>query len=246
MIEIKHVKKSFDGKAVLRDVHLTIPKGETIVIIGRSGCGKTVLLKSIIGLITPDGGEILVNGKEITTMDREDLFQIRKKFGMLFQGAALFDSMTVEENIGLALWEHTDLSDDEIRRKVREKLEVVGLYNVEQKKPAELSGGMKKRVGLARALIMDPEFVLYDEPTTGLDPIMADAIITLIVETSRKLDITSIAVTHDLVSASKIGDRIAMLDDGRIIFTGTPKELKSTKDPVVKQFVEGKADSTSL
>ncbi len=246
MIEIKHVKKSFDGKTVLTDVHLTIPKGETIVIIGRSGCGKTVLLKSIIGLITPDGGEILVNGKEITTMDRDDLFQIRKKFGMLFQGAALFDSMTVEENIGLALWEHTDLSDDEIRKKVKEKLELVGLYNIEQKKPAELSGGMKKRVGLARALIMDPEFVLYDEPTTGLDPIMADAINTLIGETSRKLDITSIAVTHDLVSASKIGDRIAMLDDGRIIFTGTPNELKSTKDPVVKQFVEGKADSTSL
>ncbi len=241
MIEIKHLEKSFSGKIVLNDINLTISKGESLVVIGRSGCGKTVLLKSIIGLIKPDDGEIIVDGETITSMDRKNLFRIRKKFGMLFQGAALFDSMTVEENIALPLLEHTDLSISEIREKVQQKLKEVGLPGIEEKKPAELSGGMKKRVGLARALIMNPEFVLFDEPTTGLDPVMADNINNLILKTHRKLHITSISVTHDMVSAYKIGDRIAMLYEGKIIFDGSPEELRITSDPVVKQFVEGKA-----
>lgn len=239
MIEIQHVKKSFDEKTVLRDILLTIPNGKTMVIVGCSGCGKTVLLKSIIGLIRPDRGKIIVEGEEITSMDRQGLFRMRRKFGMLFQGSALFDSMTVEENIGLALHEHTDLSREDIRDRVRDKLEVVGLPGIEEKKPAELSGGMKKRVGLARALIMDPKFVLFDEPTTGLDPIMADAINNLIIETHRRLNITSIVVTHDLVSAFKIADRIAMISNGDIVFEGTPVEFKRSEKEIVKQFAGG-------
>lgn len=242
MIEIANLKKSFNSHVVLKSVDLTIQDGDSIVIIGGSGCGKTVLLRSIIGLVKPDGGTIRVNGEEITRMDRKDLFRIRKKFGMLFQGAALFDSMTVEENIGLALREHTDLSAEEIRMRVQEKLNVVGLPGIEEKKPAELSGGMKKRVGLARALIMDPEFVLFDEPTTGLDPVMADAINHLIIETHREFNITSIVVTHDMSSAYQIADRIAMLHEGRIVFAGPPSEIKKSKQTVVKQFVKGSAD----
>jgi len=240
MIHILHVKKSFQGKSVLKDVELAIHDGETLVIVGQSGCGKTVLLKSIIRLVQPDAGKIIVDGEEITQMDRSNLFRIRKKFGMLFQGAALFDSMTVEENMALALIEHTDFSPREIRNRVQDKLEVVGLRGIENKKPAELSGGMKKRVGLARALIMDPQFVLFDEPTTGLDPIMADNINNLILETHRKLNITSIVVTHDMVSAFKIGDRIAMLHEGEIVFQGSPSEFRKSEKRVVKQFVEGK------
>lgn len=244
MIEIRQLRKSFNGKLVLKNVNLIIHDGGTLVIIGCSGCGKTVLLRLIIGLIKPDEGEILVNGEDISRMGRRDLFRIRKKFGMLFQGAALFDSMTVEDNIGLALREHTDLNPEEIRKKVGEKLEVVGLPGIEKKKPAELSGGMKKRVGLARALIMDPEIVLFDEPTAGLDPILADAINNLILETNRKLNITSIIVTHDMASALKIGDRIAMLSDGRIIFEGIPAEIDKVQNKIVRQFVEGRAEVT--
>jgi len=243
MIEIKHLKKSFSGKIVLNDINLTIPGGESLVVIGRSGCGKTVLLKSIIGLIKPDDGEIIVDGETITSMDRKNLFRIRKKFGMLFQGAALFDSMTVEENIALPLLEHTDLSISEIREKVQQKLKEVDLPGIEEKKPAELSGGMKKRVGLARALIMNPEFVLFDEPTTGLDPIMADAIDSLIVETHHRLNITTIVVTHDMVSARRVGDRIVMISQGEIIFEGVPSDLKKADNPVVRQFVEGRGEN---
>ena len=241
MIEIQHLIKSFDGRMVLRDVNLRIHDGETMVVIGCSGCGKTVLLRSIIGLIKPDSGKIIVDDEDICQMDRRNLFRIRKKFGMLFQGAALFDSMTVEENIGLALREHTELSPAEIRRKVAEKLEVVGLPGTENKKPAELSGGMKKRVGLARALIMDPQIVLFDEPTTGLDPVMADSINNLILETHNRLKITSIMVTHDMASVFKVANRVAMLTNGKIVFDGSPKELKKTQNPAVRQFVEGKA-----
>ncbi len=226
---------------VLRDVNLTIHDGETMVVIGCSGCGKTVLLRCIIGLIKPYSGKIIVDDEDICQMDRRNLFRIRKKFGMLFQGAALFDSMTVEENIGLALREHTELSPAEVRKKVAEKLEVVGLPGIENKKPAELSGGMKKRVGLARALIMDPQIVLFDEPTTGLDPIMADSINNLIMETHNRLNITSIMVTHDMASVFKVANRVAMLTNGKIIFDGSPKELKKTQNPAVRQFVEGKA-----
>lgn len=225
----------------MRGVDLTINKRETMVILGRSGCGKSVLLKLIIGLLKPDSGKILVNGDDVTSLNDNQLNKLRQKLGMLFQAAALFDSMTVEENVGLALREHTKLSEGEVRQKVTEKLRMVGLSGVGGLKPAELSGGMKKRVGLARAIAMDPECVLYDEPTTGLDPIMADVINGLIVNLRNTLSITSIAVTHDIVSAYKIADRIAMLYEGKIVFVGTPEQVKNTDDPVVRQFIEGSA-----
>jgi phospholipid/cholesterol/gamma-HCH transport system ATP-binding protein len=241
MIEIKDVHKNFEGIQVLTGVDLTIQKGETMVIIGRSGCGKSVLLKHIIGLLKPDRGEILVDGEDVTTYNDGQLNKLRQKFGMLFQASALFDSMTVDENVGLGLREHTKIPEAEIKEKVKATLKLVGLFGIEEKKPAELSGGMKKRVGLARAIAMDPKYVLYDEPTTGIDPIMADVINELIIDLRNTLSITSIAVTHDMVSAYKIADRIAMLYDGKIIFIGTPEETKNTDHPVVRQFIEGSA-----
>lgn len=241
MIEIKDVFKSFRNNQVLQGVNLTIKKGETLVIIGRSGCGKSVLLKLIMGLLKPDSGKIFVNGDDVTALNDKQLAKLRQKFGMLFQASALFDSMTVDENVGLGLREHTKLSEEDIGHRVRERLKMVGLSGIEEKKPAELSGGMKKRVGLARAIAMDPDYVLYDEPTTGLDPIMADVINDLIISLRNSLSITSIAVTHDIVSAYKIADRIAMLYEGKIIFVGTPEEVKNTEDPTVRQFVEGSA-----
>ncbi|UCB53676.1 MAG: ABC transporter ATP-binding protein [Candidatus Zixiibacteriota bacterium] len=239
MIEINGVQKSFRDNHVLRGVDLTINKGETTVILGRSGCGKSVLLKLIMGLMKPDQGEILVNGDNVASMNDKQLSGLRQKFGMLFQASALFDSMTVDENVGLGLREHTKLPEPEVRQRVAEKLKMVGLSAVEHQKPAALSGGMKKRVGLARAIAMDPEYVLYDEPTTGLDPIMADVINELIISLRNTLTITSIAVTHDIVSAYKIADRIAMLYEGKIIFVGTPDEVKNTDHAVVRQFIEG-------
>lgn len=239
MIEIKQLHKSFRGNHVLRGINLTIKKGETIVIIGRSGCGKSVLLKHIIGLMKPDSGELSIDGEDITKYPKSKLNQLRQKFGMLFQGSALFDSMTVAENVGLGLNEHTNLTDKKIKKIATEKLKMVGLVGVEEIKPAELSGGMKKRVGLARAIAMEPEFVLFDEPTTGLDPIMADVINELIINLRNRLNITSIAVTHDIVSAYKIADKIAMLYKGKIIFVGTPEETKNTDNSVVQQFIQG-------
>ncbi len=218
---------------------MNIQKGETMVIIGRSGCGKSVLLKHIIGLLKPDQGKVLVDGEDITSYNGGQLNKLRQKFGMLFQGSALFDSMTVDENVRLGLREHTSLPEAQIREKVTKTLKLVGLSGIEEKKPAELSGGMRKRVGLARAIAMDPEYVLYDEPTTGVDPIMADVINELIVSCRNALSITSIAVTHDMVSAYKIADRIAMLYEGKIIFEGSPEQTKNTDHPVVKQFIEG-------
>jgi phospholipid/cholesterol/gamma-HCH transport system ATP-binding protein len=241
MIQIKDIHKSFRENHVLQGVDLTINKGETIVIIGRSGCGKSVLLKLIMGLLKPDEGKIFINGDDITFWSDNQLNKLRQRFGMLFQASALFDSMTVDENVGLGLREHTKLPEDEIQKKVKEKLKLVGLAEIEEKKPAELSGGMKKRVGLARAIAMDPEYVLYDEPTTGLDPIMADVINDLIICLRNSLSITSIAVTHDIVSAYKIADRIAMLYEGKIVFVGTPEEVKNADNPVVRQFIEGSA-----
>ena len=239
MIEIKEVYKSFGNNQVLNGVDLNINQGETIVILGRSGCGKSVLLKHIIGLMKPDKGQIFIDGEEITAYSYEKLSNLRRRFGMLFQGAALFDSMTVEENVGLGLTEHTALSREKIKEIVKEKLRLVGMAGVENLKPAELSGGMKKRVGLARAIAMDPDIVLYDEPTTGLDPIMADVINELVISLRNTLKITSIAVTHDIVSAYKIADRIAMLYEGKIIWVGTPQETKNSTDPVVMQFIHG-------
>ncbi len=238
-ITIADLHKSFGANHVLRGVNLTVEPGESMVIIGGSGSGKSVLIKHIIGLLKPDRGSILVNGEEVTTMRERQLKELRKKFGMLFQAAALFDSLTVGENVAFALVEHTRLSRAEIADRVREKLTLVGLPGTEDLFPSELSGGMKKRVGLARALAIEPEVILYDEPTTGLDPIMADAINDLIVEMRERFAITSVAITHDMVSAYKIGHRLAMLYQGKIIFTGTPEECKNTTDPMVRQFITG-------
>ena len=243
-ITITDLHKGFGANHVLRGVNLTVEPGESMVVIGGSGSGKSVLIKHIIGLLKPDRGSILVDGEEVTTMRERQLKELRKKFGMLFQAAALFDSLTVGENVAFALVEHTRLSRAEIADRVREKLTLVGLPGTEDLFPAELSGGMKKRVGLARALAIEPEVILYDEPTTGLDPIMADAINDLIVEMRERFAITSIAITHDMVSAYKIGHRLAMLYQGKIIFTGTPEECKNTTDPMVRQFITGSSVGT--
>ena len=239
MIEIKDLYKTFDGHQVLDGVNLTINTGETTVIIGRSGCGKSVLLKHIIGLLKPDSGQIIIDGRDVAKMDEKELSSLRMKFGMLFQGAALFDSLNILENVGFGMIEHTNIGQEAIRKRVKECLALVGLRGIEHKKPAELSGGMKKRVGLARAIALRPQIILYDEPTTGVDPIMGDAINDLIVELHNKLKVTSIAVTHDMTSAYKIADRMAMLYNGTIIAVGTPDEIKGTKDPVVRQFITG-------
>ena len=239
MIEIINLTKSFGDNKVLDNLNLTINSGEVTVIIGRSGGGKSVLLKHIIGLLKPDLGQVIIDNKDVSRMDYEELDKLRMNFGMLFQGAALFDSMTVGENVGFALNEHTDLPEVIVKKKVARALELVGLKGIEELMPAELSGGMKKRVGLARAICNDPKIILYDEPTTGVDPVMADAINELIIDLNTKLKVTSIVVTHDMISAYKIADRIAMLYKGKIIGIGKPGEIKNTKDPVVKQFVTG-------
>jgi phospholipid/cholesterol/gamma-HCH transport system ATP-binding protein len=239
MIEIRGLRKRLGGKMVLDGVDLQIRTGETVVVVGPSGTGKSVLLKHIIGLLKPDEGSIEVDGEEVVGRKERDLDGIRKQFGMLFQGSALFDSMTVGENVALPLREHTRFDDAEIARRVRERLEWVGLRALERMKPASLSGGMRKRVGLARAIIMDPKFILYDEPTTGLDPIMADVIDELIRDLQRRMGVTAVAVTHDMKSAFKIGDRVAMLFGGRIVFNGTPSEMRASADPMVRQFMEG-------
>lgn len=243
IIRIRELKKRFEDNDVLTGVNLDIIRGETLVVMGRSGCGKSVLLKNITGLIKPDSGEVLFKGENIAEFTREELFKMRMSFGMLFQGSALFDSMSVGENVALPVKRHTDLSDSEIEEKVREKLDLVGLADVTGKYPAELSGGMKKRVALARAVVMNPEIVLYDEPTTGLDPVMAGVINRLILDLKNNLDITSVVVTHDIESAYRVGDRMAMLDDGRIIFEGGPEQMRSTENQTVRTFINGGSDA---
>jgi len=239
MIEIINLCKSFNGNKVLDNLNLDINKGETTVIIGRSGVGKSVLLKHIIGIMKPDSGQVMVDGVDVGGLRGKELDNFRLRFGMLFQGAALFDSLSVGENVGFSLLEHTRLDAKEIHRQVKEALRLVSLEDVEHMKPAELSGGMKKRVGLARAICRNPEIILYDEPTTGVDPVLADAINNLIKNLHDKLSATSIAVTHDMISAYKIADKIAMLYEGKIIALGTPDEIKNTSDPTVKQFITG-------
>jgi phospholipid/cholesterol/gamma-HCH transport system ATP-binding protein len=239
MIEIKNLHKSFGSNKVLQGVNLDIDTGETLVIIGRSGCGKSVLIKHIVGLLYPDEGHVKVEGKTVDEMSMKELYELRTKFGFLFQGSALFDSMTVEENISLPLVESKKkFSMTEIDRKVAEKLEMVGMSGSQKLKPAELSGGMKKRVGLARALITDPDYIFYDEPTTGLDPIMSDSIDELIKELTDKLNSTSIVVTHDMYSVKNVADRVAMMHEGKIHFSGTPTELLTSKDPIIKEFIQ--------
>lgn len=242
VISIRNVNVSFNGQAVLRGINLDVPAGQTITIIGGSGCGKTVLLKCMIGLLTPDSGSALFNGADISTLRGKDLASLRTRFGMVFQGGALFDSMTVGENVAFPLREHKHYSEERMREIVAEKLSQVGLEGIEEKHPAELSGGMKKRVALARALAMDPEVILYDEPTTGLDPVTAATINRLIIGTHELTGATSIIVTHDMVSAYAISQRIVMLHDGHIIADDTPERIRSTTNTVVRQFVEGLAD----
>jgi phospholipid/cholesterol/gamma-HCH transport system ATP-binding protein len=237
MITIKNAYKRFGSLRVLKGVNLKIEKGETVVILGASGCGKSVLLKLMVGLLIPDSGDIFVDGKDISMLSRKELYFMRTRFGMLFQSAALFDSMNVYENVSLGLTEHTNMTEAEKRQKVEEKLALVGLTGIEKKQPSQLSGGMRKRVGLARAICMDPEILLYDEPTTGLDPTTADTINDLIIELNNKLTVTSIAVTHDLYSAFKIGDRFAMLNNGVIICDGNKEELQGSDDPYIRDFL---------
>jgi phospholipid/cholesterol/gamma-HCH transport system ATP-binding protein len=241
MIKIEGLWKSFGSTEVLRGLDLEIRDGETIVIIGRSGGGKSVLLKHLCGLLKPDKGKILVDGVNIVPLDEQEITPIRKEFGFLFQSAALFDSMTLYDNVAFPLREER-LPEAEVRKRVDEALTIVDLLNAEDKKPAELSGGMRKRAGLARAVVADPKYVLYDEPTTGLDPIRADNINQLILRLHDQLHVTGVAVTHDMVSAYKIADRIAMLHAGTIHVVGTPEEIQATQDPIVKQFITGVGD----
>ncbi len=241
MIEISNLSKSFDDHKVLDEVSLTIRTGETMVIIGRSGCGKSVLLKHMIGLMKPDEGAAVINGVDVSRLSGSQLDAIRMKFGMLFQNAALFDSMTAYENVAFPLREHTTMTEEAMTQRVHECLQLVGLEGVDELYPSELSGGMRKRAGLARALAMNPEIVLYDEPTTGIDPIMGDIINDLIIALRDRLKVTSVVVTHDMRSAYKVADRIAMLYNGKIVEVGTPDEIRHSKSPVVRQFIEGSA-----
>jgi len=242
LIKIRNLNKSFGGKVILKDLNLDIYQGEILVILGPSGCGKSVLLKHIIGLLTPDSGEIFYKNRSVFKLNENELNEMRKEFGMLFQGAALFDSLTVGGNISFGLKEHTDFSEEKIDKIVNEKLTMVGLPGIAHMNPSELSGGMKKRVGLARAIAMEPKVILYDEPTTGLDPVMVTIIDKLTRSMNSKPDVTSILVTHDMVSAFRIADRMAMHFDGKIIETGTVEEFKNSKNKIVKQFITGAAD----
>jgi phospholipid/cholesterol/gamma-HCH transport system ATP-binding protein len=242
MIQLRGVSKRLGTKQVLDGLDLDVQAGITLVILGRSGSGKSVLLKHIIGLMQPDQGHILIDGDDIAGMHEAELNAVRRRFGMLFQGAALFDSLTVGENVALPMREHLKLPEAEIRQRVAERLDWVGLKGVEDMRPSSLSGGMKKRVGLARAIAIDPAYILYDEPTTGLDPIMSDVINRLIRSLQQRMGVTSVVVTHDLRSAWHVGDRLALLHEGRVQFTGTPDEAKASRDPLVHQFIEGMSE----
>lgn len=241
MIKTVDLHKAFGPNKVLRGLDLEVEKGESRVIIGGSGSGKSVILKHIIGILRPDRGNVFIEGENITTLKENDLYEVRKKFGMLFQMAALFDSMNIWENVGFALIRQRNMKLNDVKEIAIEKLKMVGLVGVEELSPAELSGGMKKRVGLARAIAHEPEILLYDEPTTGLDPITADAINDLIIEMRERLSVTSVAITHDMHSAYKIADSISMLYEGKIIQTGSPAAIRDTANPVVRQFITGSA-----
>jgi phospholipid/cholesterol/gamma-HCH transport system ATP-binding protein len=246
LIELRNLKKRFGSLVVLDGVSLSIPERQSLVIIGASGTGKSVLLKHIVGLLKPDAGEVWYDGKRIDTLGERDLDPIRKQLGFLFQQGALFDSFTVEENVAFPIREHTDKSPAEIDRIVAEKLAMVGLPTAGKKMPAELSGGQRKRIALARAIALNPRVILYDEPTTGLDPIRSDVINELILKLQRELTITSITVTHDMHSAFKVADRIVMLREGKVIFDGTPDEMRQTDDRRVRSFVLGEAGPEDL
>jgi len=242
LIEFRGVRKAFGPKRVFVDLNLDIYEGESITIIGGSGMGKSVLLKLLIGLLDTDGGSILFDGEQIVDASPATLTKVRRRIGMLFQGAALFDSLSVAENVAYGLREHLQMNEKAIAERVHESLDSVGLPGIETMWPADLSGGMKKRVGLARAIAVRPQVLLYDEPTTGLDPINVTRINRLILNLKEELQVTSIVVTHDMQSAFITSDRLAMIDDGHVIFQGTPDEIRRTEDRRVRDFIEGNAD----
>jgi phospholipid/cholesterol/gamma-HCH transport system ATP-binding protein len=241
-IIIRGLHKAFGSNVVLDGVDLDIPRGEARVVLGRSGQGKSVLLKLIVGLLHPDAGSIRVDGEEVIGLSRGGLFGLRRRFGMVFQGGALFDSMTVLENVALGLREHTRLPGAEVRDRAMEALAMVGLGHVGAKLPSELSGGMKKRASLARAIVTQPDYILYDEPTTGLDPITSDAINRMIQRLDRELGVTSIVVTHDMASAFTVGDRFALLNRGQIVFDGSAAEARDAAGGPIRQFIDGSAE----
>jgi phospholipid/cholesterol/gamma-HCH transport system ATP-binding protein len=250
LVELSNMTVQFSRQTILNKINLSIPRGQTVVVIGESGCGKTMLLKSVVGLIRPRSGQVIYDGQDIHTLNDHDLTALRCKFGFVFQNAALFDSMTIGQNVAFPLVQHDLAKGRNVQRIVYDRLAEVGLPdNVAAKRPAQLSGGMRKRVGLARALVLEPELMLYDEPTTGLDPIMSDVINELMLRTSAKPDVTSLIITHDMKTAYKVADRVVMLypfarlesGEDQIIFDGTPAELKSCQDKRVRQFVNGEA-----
>jgi phospholipid/cholesterol/gamma-HCH transport system ATP-binding protein len=240
-VEFKNVKKAYGSKVVLRGVDLKVYRGEVLVVLGGSGSGKSVTLRHMLGLEAPDSGRVFVEEEDITDHPEEELYRVRKKFGMLFQSGALFDSMTVFENVAFPLREHADMSEEEIARAVKEKLELVNLPNTEQLMPVDLSGGMRKRVGLARSIVLDPKMILYDEPTTGLDPITSQKINELIIDLQSKLNVTSVVVTHDIQSAFSVGDRIAFLNKGIFEWVGTMEEARDADHPVLREFLKASA-----
>jgi phospholipid/cholesterol/gamma-HCH transport system ATP-binding protein len=246
LIQLKNLRKRFGPLVVLDDVSIDIPAGQSIVILGASGSGKSVLLKHLVGLLAPDSGEVWFDGLRIDTMPQKQLMEVRQRLGFLFQGGALFDSMTVAENVAFPLVEHTHRTKPEIAEIVQRKLNQIGLPDVGPKFPGQLSGGQRKRVALARAIALDPQVIVYDEPTTGLDPIRSDVINELILKLQRELNITSITVTHDMNSAFKVADRIVMLNQGKIIQDGPPETYRHATNPIVKRFVAGEADETEL
>lgn len=242
IVKAENVIKKFGDRTVLNGINLEIHKGETFVIMGGSGCGKSTFLRHLIGALKPDSGKVWLLGKDLSTLTEDELDLVKKKIGMSFQSSALFDSMTVGENVALPLKEHAKLDKSVVDIVVKMKLEMVGLRGFEDLMPSQISGGMRKRVGLARAIVMDPEIVFYDEPTAGLDPIVAGVIDKLILDLSKKLSITSIVVTHDMKSVFSIADRVAMLYEGRVLEVGTAEEIKKSKNPMVQQFISGSPD----
>jgi phospholipid/cholesterol/gamma-HCH transport system ATP-binding protein len=242
MIEVRDLKKSFGSHEILGGVSFRIEKGESVVILGRSGGGKSVLLKHLIGLLRPDSGQVLIEGEDIAPMDERAMLRVRRKFGMVFQGAALFDSMTVAENVGFAFRRDRSVTRAEVEKRVAEVLAMVDLPGTEGKKPSELSGGMRKRVGLARAIIYQPAIVLYDEPTTGLDPIVSDSIDHLMMRVHERLGVTTVVVTHDMRSARRVGQRVMLLHNRRLYASAAPEVFFASNDPVVRQFVDGVSD----